>query len=84
MRLIRFFQCFDFLRIQFYLQSLDRVIQVMRFGSADDGGGNAGLVQHPSERDLRVGHASFLGQSSDTVDNLKIGLLVVETVRETI
>src|ERR1700730_16193555 len=84
MRLIRFFQGFDFLGIQLYLQSLDRVIQVMWFSGADDWGGNAGLVQHPSERNLRVGHVSFFAQSSDAVDDLKIGVLVVKTVRKTI
>jgi len=57
---------------------------MMRFRSADDGSGNARCVQHPGEGDLRVGYASFLGQSSDPINDLEIGILVIETVRETI
>lgn len=80
MRLIRFFQKFDFFSIQSHLKGFNRIGKMKRFGGADNRGGDIRLVQHPSQRDLRVGYASFLSKLSDSIDDREIRVLVIEAV----
>src|SRR5215472_8882764 len=53
------FQRSHFLRAQLYGKCGDGVVEVVRFGCADDRRRHERLLQHPGQRDLRPGNVSF-------------------------
>ena len=67
---------------QFELGGLDRVLDVMRFGGADDWSGDSWLMEEPGERNLGVWEASFFRYLGYTFNDLEIVFFVVQTVSE--
>ena len=59
----------------------DRVVELLELGDADDRRGDAGLLQHPGERDLRAWHAARARHLGHRVDHLAIGLAGVRVER---
>ena len=81
MRPIRFFQGLDLSVVELHLQRRDGFFEMLHLASADNGRRNAGLLQNPRERDLRVGQTPLPRDLSEALDHREVRLLIVELVR---
>ena len=60
-RLIGFGQRLQFLAAELHFQGLDGIFQLLYFAGADNGRGDARLVQQPGQGNLRIRYALALG-----------------------
>src|ERR1017187_8017182 len=65
---------FDLLSGQLDAQGADGVFEVLRFGSANDGCGDPGFVQHPGQSNPGGRHAVSLSQGLEARDDLVVRL----------
>src|SRR3984957_4702415 len=70
---IGFLQRGDLLGRQFHPERTKRIVEMLQFRCADDGGGDDWLVQQPGQRDLRPWHAACLRNLGDAVDDPFVG-----------
>lgn len=69
MRLVEFFQRFDFVGGEFDGQGGDGVVEVVRFGGADDRRGDNGFVQEPGHSEVRGRDPALFRQFVDAVND---------------
>lgn len=77
MRHVRLFEKFALFVAQFDVQRGDGFRQMVRLARADDWRGDAGLVQHPRERDLRRLDAALAREFRDAVHDFEIFVAIV-------
>ena len=78
-RLMRFVRGLQLLQLgvgQHQVESYDCIVDVVRFGGADDRRGDTGPAGHPGERDLCPGHLPLGGNAGDLLDDQPIAGLV--------
>src|SRR3982074_1610287 len=61
---------------------LGGILDMVLFCRPDDRRGDAGLLQHPSQRDLGIWDTSFLCYLRDMVDDLEIIFFIIKTMGE--
>src|SRR5262245_31419231 len=71
--LIRLRQCLQLFGGKLDLQCPDRVVEVPHLACADDGCGNALLVEDPRERQLRIRDTPLLSYRAQPVDHCEVG-----------
>ena len=69
MRLVRRVQLLQLGVGQLDVECCDCIVDVVRFGGADDRRGDAGLAGHPGECDLRPGDLPLGGDAGDLLDD---------------
>src|ERR1700722_1784355 len=68
MRGIGFLQRGNLLGRQFHLERTKRIVEMLQFRCADDGGRDDRLVQQPGQRDLGPRHPPRLPQPADAIE----------------
>ena len=70
----------EFFLSQLELGGLDRILNMMGFGGADNRRGNPRLMKDPGQGNLGVGDTPFPGNLGHMIDDLEIVFFVVKTV----
>ena len=73
-RHVGFFELGNLVRIELEFDGGHGVIQMMRFGSADNRCGDERLMRDPCQCHLRLRYPACLGHGSDGLDHLAVGV----------
>ena len=79
-RLVRLGQRLQFRIVELQFDCGHRLLQVPHLAGPDDGRRDAGLLQDPCQRHLRVGDAPLAGHPGDAVHHVEIAGLVIHTL----
>src|ERR1017187_9031764 len=80
-RLVRLRQRLQLPLIELQAQRRHGILQMLHFAGSHDWRGNAGLLQDPRQRHLRIRHAARTGDLADAIHHGEIRRLVIHPVR---